>query len=165
MSKYLVNRNSKDLPIHEIITRGAYHLAEEMPWFAQLPKQEKQQVIATHMATAAIAGSQPTAKSEKIHNTFFILVHDKENQSAFVYAYNADTPHNFISNIVTMCQKAKKEGVGWLIFGGGEGMRNIVTRITKLNTAVGWGVRILRSKKDPNYYRFTVSLGVQNATN
>lgn len=161
MSKYAVNRHEKDLAIHEIIVRGSYNIAESQPGFASMTKKERGIAASSLIAMAATAGSQPTSETIKIHNTVFILIHDKENMSAYVTARNADTPRNFVSNVIELCQKARKADVGWLVFVGDKSMHGVVNQVAKSPAAAEWGARIQQAKGNPNFFRFIISLGVQ----
>ena len=91
----LVDSHERDLNPFEIVTIGLQNMKTKYPLEVALP------AVMTEM-------NQPNAKTEKIGNTFFLVLTGKDGQG-FFKAFNADTPANYVENGKEFCLWAKEE--------------------------------------------------------
>jgi hypothetical protein len=156
-----VDSEEKRLSIAEIITHGVHNvLMADVPEYKTADEEGKRKLEAKYMGIALAFGQHENAEPFQYGNTVFIAVYDRNNASAYVVAYNADTPENYMGNIITFAQNMNsKRGVSYLVMTADKQIGKIINRILKIPIARGWNLDTRVVDEKENIYSYTLYIG------
>ena len=156
-----IDSEEKRLSIAEIIAHGVHNCLEtDVPEYKTANEEEKKKIEAKYLGIALSFGQHEDAEPFQYGNTVFIAVYDRNNASAYILSYNADTNENYTGNIITFAQNiSRKRGVNYLVMVGNRQLGKMIKRILKIPLARGWGVKIYTLSEKEDIYRYVCYIG------